>query len=100
MKINLNITRPEGQDAGPAVKGASGEAAAVQAGDGSAGAVARFSADLSRVPDLVTALASLPEIRQEKVSALQQAVRAGTYQVAPEHTAEAVLRYIETSSAA
>jgi flagellar biosynthesis anti-sigma factor FlgM len=37
---------------------------------------------------------NFPEIRQEKVAALEDAIQKGTYQVTPEKTAEAMLSQV------
>jgi len=62
--------------------------------------VAKLSANYGRVPALSAAVEQVPEIRQEKVAALAQMVRGGTYNVSSEDTAEALLSQVRLVSAA
>jgi flagellar biosynthesis anti-sigma factor FlgM len=99
MRIDLNTVRVEGPTSGAAVRNSSRVETGAQADAGVAG-VAHFSAELGRVATLAAEVARQPEIRQDRVSALQQAIQAGTYQVAAGHTAEAILSVIEARQAA
>jgi flagellar biosynthesis anti-sigma factor FlgM len=60
----------------------------------------RFSAEHSTVLELVAQIVKLPEIRAEKVAALQQAIGGGQYAVTAEHTTDAILSAIEERTAA
>jgi negative regulator of flagellin synthesis FlgM len=52
---------------------------------------AELSMDYARVASLASQINGLPEIRQEKVAALSNAIQQGTYDVSPEQTADAML---------
>lgn len=52
---------------------------------------ATISARQAKVQTLVGVVNGAPEVRQEKVLALAAAVRNGSYRVAPEKTASAIL---------
>jgi len=45
----------------------------------------------TRAGVLTAQMQQLPEIRQDRVSVIANAIRNGTYQVSPEQTAEAIL---------
>jgi len=93
MRIDFN------QGAQPAIEtkqtGAEPQAATSAAQAGSSQALGEDQAQLSGAHAQVQALAAqaaqLPEVRQEKVSALRQAVAAGRYQADPEQVAGAML---------
>jgi len=51
---------------------------------------ARLSLDRGKIEKLTADLLRLPEIRQERVETLSQAIRQGRYQVADEQIAEAL----------
>jgi len=52
---------------------------------------ASFSFDLGRVQSLESKVLAAPEVRQEKVGPLQQAVASGEYQVDPGKVADAIM---------
>ncbi len=91
MRIDPNTRAQQAEtSAEAAASNARAATPAAAAGEPAADS-ARFSLDQVHVQALTAQASSLPEIRQEKVTALGQAVRDGTYQVSPEQTAEAVL---------
>jgi flagellar biosynthesis anti-sigma factor FlgM len=51
---------------------------------------AEFSVDSSRIEQLKASLSSVPEVRQERVSALRQAISQGNYQVSDQQLAGAM----------
>jgi flagellar biosynthesis anti-sigma factor FlgM len=51
---------------------------------------AQLSVDSARVEHLKAALSSVPEVRQERVDALRQALSKGTYQVRDQQLADAI----------
>jgi flagellar biosynthesis anti-sigma factor FlgM len=53
--------------------------------------LAHWSEDTARVNALAAQVNSLPEIRQERVQSLSQAIRDGRYQVTPEQTAASLV---------
>ncbi len=71
----------------------SGSAAAASGNSDPSAGNAKFSWDESRVRSLSTAVAELPEIRQERVAALAESVRNGTYAVTAGQTAEALITH-------
>jgi len=78
-------------------------AASAQAA-GQSGSLGEDQAQLSGAHTQVQALAAqaaqLPEVRQEKVQALRQAIEAGRYHVSPENVAGALLAHVVAGSAA
>lgn len=95
MRIDPNTRIQQAGQEGTNAGASAEAAAATRGGSNASGSLADDTAQLSTDPVRVQSLAaqvnSLPEIRQEKVSALGQAVRDGSYQVSPEQTAEAVM---------
>ena len=51
---------------------------------------AQLSVDSGTVQQLKAKLSQLPEVRQERVNALRQAVNGGTYQVSNQQLADAI----------
>lgn len=50
------------------------------------------SSDLSSAAQAVSQALQLPEVRQDRVAALQQQIASGSYNVAPQDVADAMLR--------
>ena len=101
MRIDLNAITPEAPDPGQATK------SGPQAGSGSAGTAgpagadtAKLSQDAARVQDLAAQVNQFPEVRQDKVAALQRAINQGSYGVTAAQSAEALLSAIQIRSAA
>jgi flagellar biosynthesis anti-sigma factor FlgM len=59
---------------------------------------AEFSRLHSRAEVLTAQVNQLPDVRQERVAALANAVQNGTYQVSPEQTADAILSELHARS--
>jgi flagellar biosynthesis anti-sigma factor FlgM len=59
-----------------------------------------LSGTLVEAQTLVAQASQLPEVRQERVSALRQAVQSGSYQTSPEQVAGAVFAYMLAGAAA
>ena len=61
-----------------------------------------FSLDPARAGQLVAELGPPPEVRSERISALQAAIADGTYKISPEQMAEAILaeQQVRTKTAA
>jgi flagellar biosynthesis anti-sigma factor FlgM len=70
---------------------ASGDVSSSPSSNASAVDQARFSFDQARVQSLATEVLAQPEIRQEKVDTLQQAIGNGEYSVAPSQVADAIV---------
>jgi flagellar biosynthesis anti-sigma factor FlgM len=100
MRIDSNRSGqvPESEPSAPSSQAAS-------SGSSAAGGVpGQDQAQLSGAHTLVQALAAeasqLPEVREEKVSALRQAVESGSYQTSSEKVAEALFSHLWTARAA
>jgi flagellar biosynthesis anti-sigma factor FlgM len=61
---------------------------------------AELSTDGARVNSLTAQLNQLPEVRSEKITELQKAIRQGTYDVTPEQTADAIIADVQGRLAA
>jgi anti-sigma28 factor (negative regulator of flagellin synthesis) len=61
---------------------------------------AELSSDQLSATALTSAVAQVPEIRQEKVAALAEKLRTNAYEVSPQQTAEAIVSQMRTSQAA
>lgn len=101
MRIDLNAIIPEAPDPGQSAKPGSRAASSSSTGDVLAGGdTAKLSQDQGRVQELASRVNQLPEIRQDKVAALQRAIGQGEYRVTPGQAAEALLSAIQIRSAA
>ena len=93
MRIDLNAGVPPTPDSGSA--GKSGARTTPGVGSGEPGAdVAHLSADPARVQALAAAVSQLPEIRQERVTALAESLRSRTYEVTAQQTAGALMAHM------
>jgi flagellar biosynthesis anti-sigma factor FlgM len=101
MRIDLNAIIPEAPDPGNSTKSGSQAASASSNPEKLGGGdTATLSQDQGRIKTLAAQVTQLPEIRQEKVAALQRAIAEGNYRVTPEQSAEALLTVIQIGSAA
>jgi negative regulator of flagellin synthesis FlgM len=100
MRIDQNTAIPATTDAGQAKAASRLPSKSVGNTEGLAGDQAELSAVQARIQTLVAQVNRLPEVRQEKVAALGQAVREGRYQVSAEQTAEAIISQAPVRSAA
>ena len=100
MRIDLNASIPEAPDPGQSTKSGSQVGSGSPTAEGSAGATATLSPFQGRVQELASQVNQLPEIRQDKVAALQQALQGGSYRVTPGQSAEALLSAIQIRPAA
>jgi flagellar biosynthesis anti-sigma factor FlgM len=57
---------------------------------------AQLSVDSESVQQLKVALSSVPEVRQERVDALRQAIDKGSYQVTDQQLADAIQSELQT----
>jgi len=96
MRVDLNAITPEAPDPRQGTKPGSPAAASSSVG----GDTAKLSENQGRVQELVSQVNQFPEIRQEKVAALQRAIEAGSYQVTPGQSAEALISAMQIRSAA
>jgi len=83
MRIDPNIRTPEAADAARPSKSSR---PAVEGG----GDRAQFGHDHAHLQSLEAKVTGLPEVRGQKVEALRQVMRNGSYEVTPEQTADAL----------
>jgi flagellar biosynthesis anti-sigma factor FlgM len=101
MRIDLNAIIPEAPDPGQPTKSGSRVASSVSSGEGLGGGdTAKLSPDQGRVRELASQVSQLPEVRPDKVAALQRAIDEGSYRVTPGQAAEALLSAMQIRSAA
>jgi flagellar biosynthesis anti-sigma factor FlgM len=101
MRIDLNAGIPEAPDPGQSTKSGSRVPSSTSSGEGLGGGdTAKLSQDQGRVQQLASQVNQLPEIRQEKVAALQRAIEEGSYRGTPGQAAEALLSAMQIRSAA
>ena len=111
MRIDLNpAAQPlsESDRSGAAGTAAAATASSVSGSGHASGALsglggedqAELSGAHTQVAALVAQAAQLPEVRQERVQALRQAIQRGRYQSSPEEVARAVLAHMIAGSAA
>jgi flagellar biosynthesis anti-sigma factor FlgM len=101
MRIDLNAIIPEAPDPGQSTKSGSQLASGSSSAEGLAGGdTAKLSPDQGRVQELASQVNQLPEIRQDKVAALQRAIQEGSYRVTPGQSAEALISALQIRSAA
>jgi len=100
MRIDLNAI-PQAPDPDQSAK-SGGPGASVSSGSASLGGAdtAKLSQDAGKVEELASQVNQLPEIRQDKVAALQQAIKERSYSVTAGQSAEALMSAIEIRSAA
>jgi flagellar biosynthesis anti-sigma factor FlgM len=98
--------RIDSNQSGPVVSESNRSSPGTQATDtGSSAASTIFGQDQAQLSGThVLALAAqasqLPDVREEKVSALRQAVQSGSYQASPDKVAEALFSYLLGARAA
>ncbi len=96
MRINPNPGLPEGQPtdrvgaAGSSTQSSSTQPARVTSQDTTDRA--HLSSDALQLSNLSSSLANVPEIRQGRVAAVQQAVQNGNYAVSNQQIAQSMLR--------
>jgi flagellar biosynthesis anti-sigma factor FlgM len=97
MRIDLSTNIGQIQDAAEAAQ-SSLKSSPSSAGRLTPSDVANLSSDYGKVQALTAAISSLPEIRQDKVAALAESVRSGTYAVSGDKVAEAIMSHAEAAS--
>ncbi len=101
MRIDLNALIPEAPDPGQSTKSGSQVGAGNSSAEGLAGAdTATLSQEQGRVQELTSQVNQLPEVRQDKVAALQRAIQEGSYQVTPGQAADALMSAMQIRTAA
>ncbi len=96
MRVDFTNVGLEAEQAKTGRAGKTGTAAGAASANSGAGATSAsvdqtsFSFDQTRVQTLASQALAAPEVRQEKVAPLQQAVASGDYQVDPTKVAEAI----------
>lgn len=97
MRIDSNINNRIAADAAAANQS---KPVAASSGNGTGTDKAELSADQARVNSLTAQLSNLPEVRSDKITDLQKAIRQGTYAVTPEQTADALIADLQGRLAA
>jgi flagellar biosynthesis anti-sigma factor FlgM len=101
MRIDLNAIIPEAPEPGQSAKSGAQAASARPTAEGVGGGdTARLSYDHGRAQNLAVQVNQFPEIRQDRVAALQRALTDGSYQVTPAQSAEALISAMQIRSAA
>jgi len=101
MRIDLNHgpqTLPEPNRSSPQNAGAAGGASSSTAASGEDQAV--LSGAHAQVQSLVAQAFQLPEVREERVLALRQAIQSGHYESSPEKVAGAMFAHMIAGPAA
>lgn len=98
MRIDLgsNLLPPDGT---PSVQSGARSGEAVKS-SGPESDSAQLSTDHFSAAALTAAVSQFPEVRQEKVAALAEQLRAGNYEVSAKQTAEAMVSQMRASQAA
>jgi flagellar biosynthesis anti-sigma factor FlgM len=100
MRIDLNAIIPEAPDPGQSKSGSPVAPESSIAGGLAGGDTATLSQDQGKIRQLASQVNLLPEIRQDKVAALQRAIQQGSYQVTPGQTAGALISAMQNYSLA
>ncbi len=100
MRIELNYGPQQMPETKRADRQPAPNAATSMANQGVAEDQAHISTAHVQAQALAAQAAQLPEIREERVQALRQAVQSGTYRPAAEHVARAVVEQMANKSAA
>ena len=90
MKIDAPISLPENIPTSKVSRSGSSAAGSRSAATDSGQDRAQLSADSATVEHLKARLAHVPDIRQDRVDALRQAVNGGNYHVADQQLGEAI----------
>lgn len=90
MKIDAPLTFP--QQVGPQQVGTSGSSPSQNQGEkvDLSTDQAQFSVGVEKVQQLKTDLDGVPDVRQDRVAALQQAIASGSYNVSSQQIAQAM----------
>jgi len=99
MRINLN---PKTQEAtvGQATQPSTRPSSTAGGTAGITGDTAELSLEQAKVQSLTAEANRVPDVRQDKVTALGLAIQQGSYDVTPEQTAEAIIGEMQTRFAA
>jgi negative regulator of flagellin synthesis FlgM len=95
MRIDPNANISQAQDTGAvssSTAGAGTGAKAAQAAAGTQSDQATLSSDAVRFSNLSSQLSNVPEIRQDRVAQVSQALQNGTYSVSNKQIAQSMLR--------
>ena len=90
MRVDASVSLPENLQpnkvSSSGFPAQQGSAAAVNSGQDQA----QFSVDSQTIQQLQASLLQVPEVRQERVEALRQAVSSGSYQVSDQQLSDAI----------
>jgi flagellar biosynthesis anti-sigma factor FlgM len=90
MRIDGALPLPENMQTPKAANAGSSTAQGSTASVGSSQDQAQLSANSGTVQQLQTALSQVPEVRQDRVDALRQAMSNGSYQVSDQQLGDAI----------
>jgi negative regulator of flagellin synthesis FlgM len=90
MRIDAAVPLPENVQAQKATRSGSSSQQTSPAPVGSGQDQAQLSINSGTVQRLQANLGQLPDVRQEKVSALRQAVASGSYQISDQQLSDAI----------
>ena len=92
MKVDPKLDTQQGQLTGRVTGAGSPQPSRTGASKSQSADQASLSNDAVRLSNLSAALSNVPEIRQDRVNAIAQALRNGSYSVSDQQIAEAMLR--------
>ena len=98
MKIDAPLSLPENYPPEKVGRSGSPIGRTQSTGVGEAHDEAQLSVDRDRVETLRSQLSRLPEVRQERVETVRQAIRGGHYQVSDQQIVEAIHSQLITQS--
>jgi flagellar biosynthesis anti-sigma factor FlgM len=97
MRIDLNTSIGQMADAAEATQSSLKSSSSPAAGQPPCD-VASLSSDYGKMQALTAAISGLSDIRQDKVAALSESLRNGTYAVSAEQVAEALVSHAEAAA--
>ena len=90
MRVDAPISFPENTQSGKVARSGSATRQSRPAPIGSDQDQAQLSADNQTIQGLQAKLSQVPEVRQERVEALRQAVSTGRYQISDQQLSDAI----------
>lgn len=90
MRIDGSLPIPENLQPGKVSRSGLGSQQSSSSVGGPGQDQARLSVDSAKVQQLQASLSQVPEVRQERVNALSQAVSGGSYQISDQQLSDAI----------
>jgi flagellar biosynthesis anti-sigma factor FlgM len=102
IESNLNVNAGQPADAAAAVSTAKSSQAGrpIESAAQNSADQANLSPDAQQLSNLSGALANVPDIRQDRVAPLAQAVQSGSYSVSNQQIAQSLVRDFRTTNSA